>query len=184
MTRMLCCLFSCVVAWESAEPDIWVYHPFMFTFFSIKHWRNDIHSFSSDYVPLIITPPVIAPHTQTSSSVSQSKPEEMESFLCHQRKLVLRKQPLHSNNFMIHKLEGQQVRPSVVRCYGGTCVWSLSDFAACLWICVLSVVCTLCLCLVFSFGGVVFVCSMFSRQEKKVRYWGSILRKILPNNVS
>lgn len=134
---------------------------------SIKHWRNDIHSFSSDYVPLIITPPVIAPHAQTSSSVSQSKPEEMESFLCHQRKLVLRKQPLHSNNFMIHKLERQQVCPSVARCYSETCRWSLSDFAALLVD--LRVVCvgTLCLCLVFSFGWVVFVCSMFSRPEKR-----------------
>lgn len=139
MTRMLWSLFPCVVAWESAEPDIWVHHPFMFMYFSIKHWRNDVHSFSSDYVPLIITPPVIAPHAQTSSSVSQSKPEEMESFLCHQRKLVLRKQPLHSNNFMIHKLERQQVRPCVVRCYSEMCRWCLSDFAACLWINVLFV---------------------------------------------
>lgn len=167
MTRGLCSLFSCVVAWESAEPDIWVHHPFMFMYFSIKHWRNEVHSFSPDYVPLIITPPVIAPHAQTSSSVSQSKPEEMESFLCHQRKLVLCKQPLHSNNFMIHKLERQQVRPSVVRCYSGTRRWCLSDFAACLRINVLFVFARCASVWFFSFGWVVFVCSMCSHLEKR-----------------
>lgn len=149
MSRVPCSLFSCVVAWESAEPDIWVHHPFMY--FSIKHWRDDVHLFSSDYVSLIITPPVIAPHAQTSSSVSQSKPEEMESFLCHQRKLVLCKQPLHSNNFMIHKLGRQQVHPCVVRCYSETCRWCLTLQLAC------GSMCCLCLHIVPLFGFLIWL---------------------------